>query len=159
VIAGQLSVVEENSGSAELLRHQFHYGEPARPMRHSARDALRRALGDDHDEDCIDDVLIVISELVQNVGQHTHSHGELIVTIEADTVLVEVGDTSTTVPHVCRTDANRSGGRGLQVIDTICQQWGVRTCHRGKVVWARLPRHASPADTARPDRNLSHPGG
>ncbi len=87
-------------------------------------------------------MLIVLSELVQNVSQHTGGHGELVVTLDGATVLVEVGDTSTTVPHVCRTDPYQAGGRGLQVIDAICRQWGVRTCPTGKVVWARLPTGA-----------------
>ena len=131
--------MEENSGPVELLRHRFRHGDPARPLRHSARDALGRALADNDDTACIDDVLIVLSELVQNVSQHTGGHGELVIIIDGASVLVEVGDTSTTVPHVCRTAPHQTGGRGLQVIDTICRQWGVRTCPRGKVVWARLP--------------------
>ena len=128
-----------DSGTVELLRRQFRHGEPALPLRHSARDALQLSVGDKPDADWIDDVLIVISELVQNVSQHTRSHGELVLSIEAGTLLVEVGDTSTTVPHTRGPDPLRAGGRGLWLIEAISQQWGVRTCRDGKVVWARLP--------------------
>lgn len=116
-------------------------------MRHAARDVLQRSAGADHDTAWIDDALIVISELVQNVTQHTRSHGELIVSIDVTAVLVEVGDTSTTVPRPCSPDPLQAGGRGLRLIEAICQHWGVRTCPEGKVVWARLPAH-SPAHKA-----------
>jgi hypothetical protein len=65
----------------ELLRHQFRHGEPALPLRHSARNALQLTAGEDSDAEWTDDVLIVISELVQDVNKHTRSAGELIVSI------------------------------------------------------------------------------
>ncbi|GAA2576838.1 hypothetical protein GCM10010435_61230 [Winogradskya consettensis] len=131
--------MREGGNTVELLRHQFRHGAPALPLRHSARSALQPAAGQEPDAEWIDDVMIVISELVQNVSQHTRSHGELIVSIQPGTVLVEVGDSSTTVPLTPHPGPLRAGGRGLRLVDAISQQWGVRTCPEGKVVWARLP--------------------
>ena len=136
---GQMTGMQEHSSTVELLRHQFRHGEPALPLRHSARSALQRSADGKPDAGWIDDVLIVISELVQNVSQHTHSDGELIITIQPGTVLVEVGDSSTIVPRTQRPNPLQAGGRGLRLVDAISQQWGVRTCPEGKVVWAQLP--------------------
>ncbi|GLZ00049.1 ATP-binding protein [Actinoplanes sp. NBRC 103695] len=130
----------------EIVRRQFRNGDPARPLRHGARSALREASGEHGDAEWIDDVLIVISELVQNVTQHTHSPGELVVSVEPGMVLVEVGDGDTTTPVSPSPDALGAGGRGLLLIAAVSRQWGVRTCPRGKVVWARLPTIAGPGE-------------
>ncbi|GIF26957.1 hypothetical protein Ate02nite_96870 [Paractinoplanes tereljensis] len=76
---------------------------------------------------------------MQNVSKHTRTDGELVVSVGGGSVLVEVGDGSTTGPRLEHPDADRLGGRGLQLIEAISAQWGVRTCRNGKVVWARLP--------------------
>jgi hypothetical protein len=134
---GQITKMQENNSTVEILRHQFRHGEPALPLRHSARTALRSV--DDHpDAPWIDDVLVVVSELVQNVSKHTRSSGELIISVQPGTVLVEVGDSSTIVPHTRRRDLLRVGGRGLLLVEAMSEQWGVRTCPQGKAVWALL---------------------
>ena len=122
----------------QLIRRLFRHGEPALPLRHDTRDALRNANADDPDAEWIDDALIVISELVQNVTQHTDSHGELTVTLRSDTVLIEVGDTSTVTPQPRNPGPDRIGGRGLLLIAAVSQQWGVRSCPNGKIVWVEL---------------------
>jgi two-component sensor histidine kinase len=139
VVAGQFLTMHEVSTAVELLRHRFRHGEPAAPLRHHARDVLQGSLSLTHDSAFMDDVVIVISELVQNVTQHTAGHGEIVISHDVATVLVEVGDSSTTIPRPCTPDPLRIGGRGLSLVQAICRQWGVRTCTEGKVVWARLP--------------------
>ena len=101
------------------------------------------------DPEWVDDALLVISELVQNVSQHTRSAGKLIITIEPGAVLIEVGDTSTTVPQPRHPGPSQAGGRGLLLIDAISQQWGINTCPAGKAVWVRLA--TSPSSTRLPD--------
>ncbi|MDG4795528.1 ATP-binding protein [Micromonospora sp. WMMD1082] len=130
--------MREDSRTVEVLRRRFRNGDPASPLRHSARAALLPSACDDPDAEWIDDVLIVISELVQNVSQHTRGDGELVVTVAPGTVLVEVGDTSTTTPQARRPDSDHAGGRGLVLIEAISQKWGVRSCRNGKAVWAKL---------------------
>ncbi|GIM88368.1 ATP-binding protein [Paractinoplanes toevensis] len=128
----------EVGGAREVVRRRFRNGDPAQPLRHTARDALRDSARAAADTEWIDDTLLVISELVQNVSKHTHSDGELVVSLDDGTVLVEVGDGSTTAPRLEPPDANRLGGRGLHLIEAVAAQWGVRMCRDGKVVWARL---------------------
>lgn len=133
----------------EIVRRQFRNGDPALPLRHGARNALQESTGQHGGADWIDDVLIVISELVQNVTQHTRSPGELVVSVEPGMVLVEVGDEDPTAPISPPADALGAGGRGLLLIAAVSRQWGVRTCPRGKVVWARLPAIADPGGPVR----------
>ncbi|GID61676.1 hypothetical protein Aco03nite_100800 [Actinoplanes couchii] len=123
----------------EILRRQFCNADLARPLRHGVRDALRQALPTMVDIELMDDALIIVSELVQNVSQHTAGPGELVISLDTASVLIEVGDISTTVPCPRRPEPERSGGRGLLLIEALAQQWGVRTCPDGKAVWARLP--------------------
>jgi anti-sigma regulatory factor (Ser/Thr protein kinase) len=129
----------EDGSVREVVRRRFRNGEPALPLRHTARDALCESARAEAGAEWIDDTLLVISELVQNVSKHTHTDGELVVSLDADTVLVEVGDGCTTGPRLEPPDANRLGGRGLHLIEAVAVQWGVRMCPDGKVVWARLP--------------------
>lgn len=131
--------MREDGGTVELLRCRFRNGDPAQPLRHDTRDALRQVALDDGAGEWIDDVLIIVSELVQNVTQHTRGPGELIVTAGSGAVFIEVGDASTATPQPKSPGPDRAGGRGLLLIEAISQQWGFRTCADGKVVWARLP--------------------
>jgi anti-sigma regulatory factor (Ser/Thr protein kinase) len=126
----------------EVIRRRFRNGDPAQPLRHSARHALRQSACNGADADWIDDVVLVISELVQNVSQHTHGPGELVVSVEPGMVLVEVGDSDTTTPDTRRADGD--GGRGLLLIEAVSRKWGVRTCPSGKVVWAQVPAVPDP---------------
>ncbi|GAA1630683.1 ATP-binding protein [Actinoplanes couchii] len=130
--------MREDVFAVELLRHRFRNGERAMPMRHSARDALHRRMSVGPDVEWVDDVLIVISELVQNVSEHTTGPGELVVSLELGAVLVEVGDASTVAPNLHDPATDHAGGRGLLLLGRISRRWGVRFCPTGKTVWAEL---------------------
>lgn len=117
----------------EILRRVFRNGEPAAPLRLAARAALERTF-DQVDED----VLLVVSELVQNVSQHTGGDGELVLSA-GDGVLVEVEDGDPAAPCLRRPDTRRPGGRGLLLVAGMAAEWGTRSAATGKVVWARLP--------------------
>jgi anti-sigma regulatory factor (Ser/Thr protein kinase) len=114
----------------------------------AARRACEKALKDWDVPDRTDDVLLVTSELVQNVTQHTDDGGELHLSLQDDTILIEVTDTSPEAPHVSAIDHTRSGGRGMLLIAAVTQRWGTRPAawagRKGKVVWARLARRLSP---------------
>lgn len=122
----------------ELVRQRFGLGDLARPMRHRVRAALRQTAPEQADRPWVDDALIVITELVHNVGQHTDGRGEIIVSCDSEGVLIEVGDTSTVRPAPRRADPSHPGGRGLLLIEALACRWGVRTCTSGKVIWARI---------------------
>jgi hypothetical protein len=124
----------------EIMRWTFDHGEPAGSLRHSARATLTSWLTSDD----LDDAMVVISELVQNVTQHTAGGGELVLIVEPGAVVIEVGDYSPVLPKVQPPDAQRLGGRGLLLVAGVTRAWGAAATTQGKVVWARL---ASPAGT------------
>lgn len=109
---------------------------------------MQRPDGPAGDPVWIDDVLIVVTELVQNVSQHTDADGELLITATANTVVVEVGDTSTVIPSARHPAADQIGGRGLSLVQALSQAWGVRTCPHGKAVWAQLSAITDPSLSA-----------
>ncbi len=122
----------------EILRRMFRNGEPAAPLRLAARAALERTFHQVDAQERLEDVLLVVSELVQNVTQHTGGDGELVLSA-GDGVLVEVGDGDPATPQLRRPDPRRPGGRGLLLVKGMATEWGTRSGATGKVVWARLP--------------------
>jgi serine phosphatase RsbU (regulator of sigma subunit)/anti-sigma regulatory factor (Ser/Thr protein kinase) len=83
--------------------------------------------------------LLVLSELVTNAVRQGDS--PVRVTLEAadDSLLVEVFDSGHRLPALTDADLDSPGGRGLHLIDAICDEWGVLEELDGKTVWARLP--------------------
>lgn len=55
-------------------------------------------------------------------------------------VLVEVWDRSAASPAAKHAEPDEEGGRGLMLVDALCEQWSwdVVPCWAGKVVWAVL---------------------
>lgn len=84
-------------------------------------------------------VLLVVSELVTNAVRQ--SDGAVRITLEAvdRELLVEVFDSGHRMPVLSESAApDSTSGRGLRLIDTLCESWGVREELDGKTVWARL---------------------
>ena len=130
----------------ELLQHSFAHDEYAGPLRRRVRAVLEPL----YPTDCVEDVLVVISELVQNVSQHTTGGGNLAVRCERRTIVVEVRDGDATLPRQKRPDDRRPGGRGLLLVAGMAREWGALTEGNGKVVWAEfvVPADASHAVAA-----------
>jgi hypothetical protein len=126
----------------QALRLPFDHGTDSAALRHAARGPLTTW----QPAELVDDTLLVITELVQNVIQHTGDGGEIVLSRPRGAVLVEVFDHSPYLPELLAPDPHRIGGRGMLLVDAVSQAWGSRPTPSGKVVWARLPLH--PADTS-----------
>lgn len=87
------------------------------------------------------DVSLVASELVSNVVLHTRLGGHLHAW-DADPLRLEVHDHDPTLPksplHV-----DERGGRGLEIVDDIADEWGTRLDDEGKTLWANFRRPES----------------
>ena len=91
----------------------------------------------------IDDAAIVVTELLTNAIRHASplSGRWLQVTwdLEDESVEIAVSDGgSTTLPRVSRPALSALGGRGLEIVETLSQRWGVRRTGPGTTVWAIL---------------------
>jgi|1185.fasta_scaffold790519_2 anti-sigma regulatory factor (Ser/Thr protein kinase) len=117
----------------EALRLSFSDARESAALRRSAAELLTG-----QSPDLIEDALLVITELVDNVVQHTADGGELCLRREEDTVWIEVYDRSRIFPQLQRHDPRRPGGRGLLLVAALTKTWGSRPTEQGKLVWARL---------------------
>ena len=97
----------------------------------------------------IEDAVLVASELVGNAVRHATAAGSATLDISWDVdssgVRVFVGDPSDKQPQARTAGDDDPGGRGLKIVDAICDQWGVERGERGKTVWAHVPMHRTAA--------------
>jgi serine phosphatase RsbU (regulator of sigma subunit)/anti-sigma regulatory factor (Ser/Thr protein kinase) len=94
--------------------------------------------GSEVPEQARDAARLVISELVTNAI--SQGEGTVRITLEAadDALLVEVFDTGHRLPSLDDPAADATSGRGLRLVDTLSDEWGVREELEGKTVWARM---------------------
>jgi anti-sigma regulatory factor (Ser/Thr protein kinase) len=122
------------------IRVPLDHGTPASSARRSAERALDRWGLTAH----TDDVLLVTTELVQNVTQHTDDGGEFRMSVTDDVILIEVTDTNPALPQMREIRPYRAGGRGMVLIASVARRWGTRPAvwagRTGKIVWAELVR-------------------
>jgi anti-sigma regulatory factor (Ser/Thr protein kinase) len=92
------------------------------------------------DEDVLDDVTLIVSELVSNAVQHGEPDIVLRMLVEPFSVDVSVLDHGSQVPPATiRVPAeSATSGRGLSIVDRLASDWGVEPLDGGKQVWARL---------------------
>lgn len=111
--------------------------------------ALRRwvasQLGDDHP--CVDDVILVVSELATNVERHADSWLTVDLVELPGTALVAVTDpTANALPLPRVVPAEHTSGRGLLVVTALTEWWGVVVRPKSKTVWAAIPTPAGSTD-------------
>ena len=97
-----------------------------------------------------DDVALMVSELVTNVGLHARTEAFVRVTLRDGCLRVEVSDHSA-VPIQVRPHApGAETGRGLRIVEALAEDWGVRADDGGKTVWFEVPVHEpAPVERAR----------
>ncbi|MDH6222626.1 anti-sigma regulatory factor (Ser/Thr protein kinase) [Streptomyces pseudovenezuelae] len=86
-----------------------------------------------------DDLVLCVSELTTNAVLHGAPPGRgflLRVRYDGDVLRVEVHDGGTGVPRVA--DEPDEGGRGLFLVATLSDKWGVGERDLGKVVWCEF---------------------
>lgn len=113
---------------------------------------VRRSIADDLagraiPQDCVDDVVLVASELVGNALVHgaVGATSDLGVRwdVQPDAVVVGVLDDNPDLPRRRSTTTSDTRGRGLSIVAAVALDWGVRRTGSGKLVWARVPISAA----------------
>ncbi|MET0325508.1 MAG: ATP-binding protein [Ilumatobacteraceae bacterium] len=108
----------------------------------------RRAMWDwqsafDLDEQFMENTVMVVSELVTNAVTHAQSSIEIIATMNADGLRVEVHDLLAD-PPVTPSDRD-TRAYGLRLVAELTDRWGWRPTAAGKYVWTETSC-ARPAD-------------
>ena len=87
---------------------------------------------------------VVVSELVTNVLRHTSSTTTTVRVVESDQgTVLEVFDSSDTLPLTGTTDLLSEDGRGLAMMTALVKDWGAQPLgNGGKAIWALLPKEA-----------------
>jgi DNA-binding NarL/FixJ family response regulator len=109
----------------------------------AARAFATAALDEWHVEDIADDVLLVVTELVNNAVTHAQTPCELRLSISPVTLRIEVIDEGPGTPDPLPPSSTRNHGRGLHLVDALTAAWGFEPIETGgKMVWAELMRSA-----------------
>jgi anti-sigma regulatory factor (Ser/Thr protein kinase) len=129
----------------KLVRHRWvNLAETAEPSA-LARDQVRRTLAGQVPARCIDDAVLVASELVGNALRHTSGGPDcMFIEVYADIAVLWVHDADTddgsvkvrTVDEVL--NELPEGGLGLRLVEELTAEWFVRPTAIGKAVIAVL---------------------
>ena len=99
-------------------------------------DLLRRH----HLEHDLHDAVLLVSELATNAVAHAKSSFEVVVAADAQHLRVEVCDADPGIPQVQWVPAGATSGRGILIVETLAEAWGVTPQEGGgKAVWFELP--------------------
>lgn len=113
------------------------------PVPKAAVDARRfvRRLDLPVTDDTVASAELMVTELVTNVVLHARTHAVVGVAVTPETVLVTVQDEDAAHPEQQPYGASLAQqGRGLQIVETLAEKWGVSSYDGGKVVWFTVPR-------------------
>jgi anti-sigma regulatory factor (Ser/Thr protein kinase) len=87
-----------------------------------------------------DRAALMVSELATNAIRHGGSDFEVLVELTSDALHVEIADSGGGSPTVRRARPLDVSGRGLHIVESLADKWGVRhaTDGLGKTVWFTL---------------------
>jgi anti-sigma regulatory factor (Ser/Thr protein kinase) len=137
---------------AEAAQRRFRFELAAHPSSPAQARRLTRARlnGWSVCEDTCDTAALVVSELVTNAIVHTaSSHIVCELHDDEDLVRIAVRDEGCApgqpqASHGQQPDDEH--GRGLLLVDALCDAWGAHEQGPGLLVWAELPRTAAPSE-------------
>jgi len=83
-------------------------------------------------------ILLLVSEMVTNAVQQGDGPVRVTLGTHGTSLRLEVFDTGHRMPVLGPSDLDATGGRGLQLVDALCDTWGVDEAVDGKTVWATV---------------------
>jgi len=113
----------------------------------AARRFAKKTTADWGLDELTDSVLQIVSELVTNAVEHAGTPMELRMRRRPGSLLLEVADGDGRLARPTPTDKTDERHRGLMIVQTLSERWGVRPTGNGKVVWAQI---ANPYETEVP---------
>ncbi len=88
--------------------------------------------------DATADAALVASELATNALRHAHSPFRVSLDRSGSAIRLAVEDVGRIHPALCQPRSDATWGRGVVIVEQVCQAWGSEPLARGKVVWADL---------------------
>jgi PAS domain S-box-containing protein len=119
-------------------RGSFEVRLPPQPASVATARQLVRDLLDERRPDLSESAELLVSEVVTNALLHAGTDISLAATLDEDGVEVQVGDGSLHLPSRRRYGATAGTGRGLKMLESLVDDWGVVRHADGKTVWFRL---------------------
>jgi anti-sigma regulatory factor (Ser/Thr protein kinase) len=107
-----------------------------------ARDFVAKQLSELGFPHSVEDGVLIASELVTN-AQRAAPETPCLLVIRVDAgyhPVIEVHDSSPEYPDLQEPDFTSVGGRGLHIVDALCEAWDCFTSGHGKVIIATLRR-------------------
>jgi anti-sigma regulatory factor (Ser/Thr protein kinase) len=112
---------------------------PADPARvGQVRRWLAACVGDEAGAETLETLSLLASEVITNAVLHAATPVTVSVEREDARVRVCVTDQLAEVPSIAEFTADRSGGRGMGLIDALADDWGVDVALGAKTVWFEL---------------------
>jgi anti-sigma regulatory factor (Ser/Thr protein kinase) len=112
--------------------------EPRPDCVQAARQFVRRTLDEWGAQDAEWAAGQVVSELATNAVLHARTPFTLILSLDAQDLLVRVRDGSARSPLMRHFGDEATTGRGLALVAQLSREWGVDREGRGKVVWSAI---------------------
>ncbi|WSW80249.1 MEKHLA domain-containing protein [Streptomyces sp. NBC_00996] len=103
-----------------------------------ARVVLNKALTSWDCPDAVDDACLLLSEVMTNAVQHAEGPIGLHLCRTDTELTVEISDCSPHLPQPRLAADDEDSGRGLLLVRTLADDWGVRPTDEGKTTWFSL---------------------
>ena len=81
---------------------------------------------------------LMASELATNSVRHARSQFQISIRLGQD-ICIEVRDNGSGDPQMLSPGPQEPSGRGLLIVESMSEDWGVRRSGAGKTVWFTLP--------------------
>jgi anti-sigma regulatory factor (Ser/Thr protein kinase) len=84
--------------------------------------------------------VLMVSEMFTNAVLHGCGDPQVVITLRGDRMEVQVHDDDTSPPVQRSAGPQDTSGRGLQIVDSLSEEWGSVPYGQGKYVWCSLDR-------------------
>ncbi len=121
--------------------------------------ALVRQLLEDATASVRDEAVLLTDELVSNAVAHGGGTFSLWCELAEGYLRVAVADERRSIPAVLRSGTDEEHGRGMSIVDSVADSWGVAVQATGKVVWFELAVTETPGPAERDTRVRARPTG
>ncbi|HEV7897038.1 MAG TPA: ATP-binding protein [Planosporangium sp.] len=129
--------------ASDSPRHRLRETLPASPVAAPvARRLLDRACRSWSVLELLEPAELVTTELVANAVRHAGSRVMLTVSLHHGHLQISVGDDSRAPPQPRAATPSDEHGRGLLMVEALCEDWGMTCVGGGKVVWAKVAARA-----------------